>query len=277
MKVILKLILVILVLLSVLIWYGNYRFQKMSEAKVKEIYADLPSESGEVITSADLAALPPLMKKYLVDTGLVGQQHINKVQLKQQGRIRMSPEGRWLSFTAEQFYRLDKPAFVWNTTVRVLGIPVIRGVDVYQEGKGQMLIKVMPFFTVVNAQGEEVNSGAHSRYLNEIMWFPQMYLSPQIKFSSVDENLVRARFEDQGIVTVADIEINQDSRLVNFTCDRWYADDQADVTRKWSTPINEWGRLAGLELPLAGHAEWDLGDRTFKYIEIKLTDIKYGD
>ncbi|QOR36611.1 hypothetical protein IMX26_07330 [Clostridium sp. 'deep sea'] len=273
MRIFLKIVMVLIVLLIVTFSYSNYSFQRAYNAKVKEIFKDKPLAQG-TISKADLNRLPPLMQNYLAKSGLVGKPYVNKVRLEQQGRIRLKPNGKWLSFTAEQYYRLDKPAFVWNTTIKILGIPIIRGMDIYQEGKGYMKIKVLPFFTVVNATGKEVNEGSHSRYLNEIMWFPQMYLSNKLHYQQTAENKLLATFIDSAITTTAELTISE-NKLLNFECNRWYMADEGNIARKWSTPLNKWGVLSDIYLPLAGHAEWDLDQSKFNYIEITIKDIEY--
>ena len=273
MKYVLIAVLILVFLVVVAILYSNYSFQKAFNSKVNEIFKDLPKATG-TISEQDLSKLPPLMQGYLQQTGLIGKPYINKVRLTQRGRIRLKPDGKWLSFTAEQYYRLDKPAFVWNITIKMLGIPIIRGMDIYQEGKGYMKIKVLPFFTVVNATGKEVNEGSHSRYMNEIMWFPQMYLNDKLSYQQTADDKVLATFNDGGITTNAELTLKGD-KLFNFECDRWYMADEGNITRKWSTPINKWGKLSGLYLPIAGHAEWDLEKTKFNYIEITVTDVEY--
>jgi hypothetical protein len=44
----------------------------------------------------------------------------------------------------------------------------------------------------------------------------------------------------------------------------------------WSTPIYEYGELAGLMLPVRGGAVWRLPEGDLKYADIAITDLEYN-
>jgi len=44
----------------------------------------------------------------------------------------------------------------------------------------------------------------------------------------------------------------------------------------WSTPVIEYGELAGLKLPIRGKAVWKLPDGGLEYIDISVTELEYN-
>lgn len=260
--------------LFILIIAGNYLFEKKVDKQINEIFQDVPQSEG-TISSADLSNLPSLIREYLNKSGLVGQPNTNVVRLRQQGKIRLDPDSSWLDFTAEQIYRLDKPAMIWNCTVRVMGIPIIRGIDVYHNAKGYMKIQIMPGITVVNATGTEINEATQGRFLNEMMWFPQMYLSDYVSFVEKDATTVEINFTDRGSASIANLLFNEEGNLVNFTSNRMFRNGDSYEERLWSTPLSSWGALSGIRIPTSGYATWELDDRSFDYIKIDIVEIDY--
>ena len=61
------------------------------------------------ITEADLAALPPLVQRYLRFAGVVGTSKVQGFRARMTGRIRGSATAPWMPFVAEQYSFYDPP------------------------------------------------------------------------------------------------------------------------------------------------------------------------
>jgi hypothetical protein len=71
-----------------------------------------------IVTEQMIEPLPPIVKKWLKRSNIIGREIIQTVHLQQKGEIRNSPNGRWMPFRAEQYNQLENPAFTWQAKVK---------------------------------------------------------------------------------------------------------------------------------------------------------------
>jgi hypothetical protein len=110
-----------------------------------------------------------------------------------------------------------------------------------------------------------------------MMWFPIALLSDTITWQAVDDRSFDVTFTDCGRSVTARIIINELGRLTNFIGKRWYREDKSVYTRDtWTTPMTEWGKLAGLNRPIRGQAVWKLPTGDFPYADVRLTEVEYN-
>ncbi len=129
-----------------------------------------------------LGALPYPVQLWLTNCGTVGKEKIYAVWLKQKGFMRTKPEQhKWIEANAEQYFTVNKPAFIWKVNMDIMPMLPVTGRDKFVDGKGQMKIKLFSLFNIANDSGEKIDEGALQRYLAEICWFPSAALSSYIK------------------------------------------------------------------------------------------------
>src|SRR5690606_22534686 len=115
-------------------------------------------------------------QRYLSNTRVVGAPIPRLVHLAQKGRIRSSADADWMAFEAEETYSIDPPAFVWRAFFPTQRTPFVLGRDLYLEGRGGILMKMLALLPVANEYGEELRAAGLMRYLNEMSWFPAAFL-----------------------------------------------------------------------------------------------------
>ena len=122
------------------------------EGRARSYIDALPQEKspGGIITAGDLAGLPPVVRRYLEYSGVVGKPRIASFAFVVDGRIRLGPEAAWMPIEARQYNLLTEPARVFY--IRGLKIPMA-GVDSYLGGRGRMQIKVLNLITVADSRG----------------------------------------------------------------------------------------------------------------------------
>ncbi|MBN1369680.1 MAG: hypothetical protein JW954_05545, partial [Dehalococcoidaceae bacterium] len=111
-----------------------------------------------IITEEDISRLPEPVQKYMRYTRALGRERTSTVRLKQRGMFRLQGKP-WMPFEAEQYYTIDPPAFSWTVSMKAFPLLSIQGRDLYAGGKGNMLIKIPPFFTIADACGPEIDQG----------------------------------------------------------------------------------------------------------------------
>ena len=124
---------------------------------VGTMFAKATTNDSLTVTEAMLESLPPPVRRYLSYTGVVGKPITRTVYLAQSGRMRLGPGQPWLSPRAKQYYSAQPPGFVWDGTVRAGPVAIGRARDMYMDGKCSMLVKALSLFSVVDAQGGEID------------------------------------------------------------------------------------------------------------------------
>jgi hypothetical protein len=114
------------------------------------------------------------------------------------------------------------------------------------------------------------------RYLQEMMWFPVGYLGKNITWAAVDDHTADVTFTDSGKSVTGRMYFDDAGRLLSFAAPR-YGDFNGHYSiHTWSTPTMQYGKMAGLNLPIAGLGVWRLPDGDFAYIDVHLTEVVYN-
>ena len=228
------------------------------------------------VTHAMLATLPEPVQRYLAYTGIVGKPWIDTVRLKYSGAFRLAKDKPWMSVYAEQIYTTNPPGFQWRAWFKLFGMPIMSAQDTYKAGQAHMFGILAGLFTVFDARGPELLQGAMLRYLQEMMWFPTAYLSDAISWRGVDDHAVDVTFSDGAEQVTGRLYFDDAGRLISFVADRYRENAGSFTLDRWTTPITEYGTIAGLKLPIGGWGVWQLPDGDLPYIKIRVTDLSYN-
>jgi hypothetical protein len=241
----LVLLLVGIVVLIVLILVGNgLRFDAAVRREVDELLRAGDAGEPRTVTEEDLQGLPGPVQGYLRYTGTVGRDRARTMRIEQRGSLRLSPGGRWFRFTAEQFYSVDPVAFVWSAKVKLGPFTLLRAMDSYREGKGHMIGKLLSSITVVDGSGKEMDHASLMRFLNEMMWFPSVYLSDRIRWEDIDGRSAKATSTDGGMEASATLHFDEEQRLSSWTRGRprsaTTGPSMEGGYRGWVRPCGSW-------------------------------------
>lgn len=229
-----------------------------------------------VVTADMLQHLPEPAQRYLNYTGVVGQPWIETVRITYVGVFRLGADKPWMPIKAEQVYTTNPPAFRWKARFKMFGLWIVTGDDTYRNGHGHMFGKIAGLFNVFDARGPEIDQGTMLRYLNEMTWFPIALLNDYIAWQAVDDQSFDVTFTDCGRSVTARFIVDEQGRLTNFVTQR-YRENKGNYTfDTWTTPMTEWGCLAGLNLPVRGQAVWKLATGDLPYADLKITSIEYN-
>jgi hypothetical protein len=238
---------------------------------------DGPEPTLPRVTSELIAPLPVPVRRHLAYAGVVGQVVPSSVHLRQEGELLARPNSRWLPFAAEQQYTTALPSFSW--VARMTGFPVVttRAHDeLTTGGKGRMRVWPVPFWKAVDATGPEMDQGAVTRFMNEMMWFPAAYVLPYLRWEEVDEHTAVMHAEIGGVSAAATLEFGSDGSLTDFTTNRYRTagKNRWDLCR-WSTPLARSELIGGVRVPVEGEGVWHLDDGDFTYIRLRITGLAY--
>lgn len=274
----LKTVIIIVGTIIILIVASITIFSIAFRRRVKKEAVELLSKSGKetkgVVTEEDLRRLPEPVRKYLEYTKIIGKEKTRTVRLKEKGFFRQKEGQKWTPFQAEQYYTTNPPAFIWFGAINIAPLLSITARDMYFEGKGNMLIKLLSTLTVADAKGREMDEATLMRYLDEMMWFPTAYLNDYIRWESIDAKSAKATISDKGITASAILYFNEKGELKNFVGERLCSATGKKET--WSTPVIEYNEINGVKIPIKGEGVWNLSSGDFSYIRLEITDIEYN-
>jgi hypothetical protein len=229
-----------------------------------------------LVTEEMLADLPEPAQRYLRYAGVVGRPLADSVRIRQRCRMRPGPGMPSFPLVAEQWYTVDPPGFIWDATVPVEDLPLVRGRDGYLESRGVMTIRLGSLVPLVDASGPEMDDASLLRHLSEMAWFPSGFLRDNVNWDAIDDAHVRVTLADGERRATGVLEIDAEGRLVAFRTERHAMVGKGFELRPWTAPTHAYGELAGLQLPVRGAAVWTLPDGSeLEYITVELTEVEY--
>lgn len=251
---------------------GRSAYERQLARHVDGLFAARAQGVAPPVTEADMLGLPEPVRRWLRWSKVIGRPRPTSVRLKQEGHLCLGDKG-WFPYTADEYYTLDPPGFVWTARIEMAPGVQVLGQDRYIDGKGHLEMRALGVVPVAADSGAEIDEGDLLRYLNEIMWFPAGALSPYIEWEPIDEYSARATMTWEGRHGSAVFVFDDMGRMTNMVTERFDRDDGKVVP--WSTPINGYGEFDGVRLPIGGEARYTREEGTHSYIRLRVTAVEY--
>lgn len=252
---------------------GLRAFRRLVEGDVQTLLDGAARPKAKIVSEDMLEGLPEPVQRYLTHAGVLGKPMARTVHLRQKGKLLLGAGQPWIPLKAQQWYSVRPPAFVWDGTLHLGPVPMVRARDTYRMGKGRMLIKAASLFTVDDATGHELDQGELMRYLSEMMWFPSAFLEDNISFEAIDARSARVTLTDQGRTATGTLFFDAEGRLTEFL-GRRYAGVGGDL-ETWSAPITAYGEFEGLKLPVRTKAVWKFAQGDLEYVDVTITELRH--
>jgi hypothetical protein len=224
------------------------------------------------ITTQEIARLPAPVQRWLSYANVLGTQVPATVRLRQNGEFRMEGAG-WMPFSAEQYFTIDPPGFLWKATFRMAPLILVKGRDQYRSGEGSIHMRVLSLVPVANKTGGGLNQGALLRFLGEMQWFPAAALAPYVVWNAVDDESVRATMTYGGISASMMFRFDANGRLAGSWATRY--NDARGRNESWVNRNDSDQFFSGIRVPAAGEARWDYDTGAFPYIRWRITTIEH--
>lgn len=207
----------------------------------------------------------------------IGKPFISVGKVLQKAEMKMKPgQDNWMPASAIQYTTIDKPAFIWIADVKINELLSFRGRDKFENGKGEMLIKINSLINVVNEQGEKINEGAIQRYLGEMVWFPSLAVSPYITWEQLNDTTAKATMLYKGTKGSGTFYFNSDGNFTKFSALR-YKDHKPGAKRyEWVLLVNGYKTFEGSKIPAKMTATWKLEEGDWTWLKLEITSITYN-
>ena len=273
------LVLIGIVILFVLFIVGSYIarfvFYQNIEKEVEEIFSKVENKN-EIVTKEDVERLPKNVQKWLQYSGVIGKKRIAAVRLKQKAEMRLAEDKAWMPVQAEQYFTSQEPSFIWKANIKAAPFIHISGRDKYENGKGNMLIKVLSLFTVADSKGKEIDQGTLLRYLAETIWFPSAALNEYLTWEEIDEQNAKATMTYGDITASGVFTFNSEGEVVKFEAERYGVFDGEIRLETWSIPVRDYKQFEGIKIPTKGNVTWKLDTGDFNWFNFEVTEIEYN-
>ncbi|RIH64330.1 hypothetical protein D1164_14645 [Mariniphaga sediminis] len=267
-----------LILVVSIVSLSYYNFQNLVQRETNHLLSQNVSTKDKILNESDIKELPEPVKNWIRNSGAIGKPFISIGKVTQKAEMKMKAEQEnWLTATAIQYTTIDNPAFIWSVDVKMNSLLNFQGRDKFENGKGEMLIKMNSLINVVNEHGEKLNEGTLQRYLGEMVWFPSLALSPHITWEQINDTTANATMSYEGNKGNGTFYFNKNGDIIKFSALR-YNGNNADAKRhEWIMNISEYNTFEGIEVPSKMTATWKLPEGDWTWLKLEITDIKYND
>jgi len=266
----------IIIMIAAIVSYADSAFQTQTGNELKKLIDD-NKHSSIILTEEMTNTLPPPVRRWLMYSGAVGKNIPSVVYLTQSGKLKTAPDGKWMKFSAEQWFTPQSPGFLWKTNVQMFPGFFLSGRDLFFGGKGSMKIKLLSLFSVADAAGEKTDISTMQRYLGEIVWFPAGVLEKSIRWEPIDENSAKAHFTMNGLTATADFRFDDQGRFLSIHAERYREQNGKHVLSDWYIHAFEdaYKEFVGITIPNKLKVIWKLENDDFEWMNVEITSIGY--
>jgi len=267
----------LLILIVAVFSFTNLRFSNKVETEIAQILAHTKTINETTVSEQEISDLPEPVKRWLEVSGVVGKEKINSVWLKQKAKMKMKPEQEnWNDATAEQYFTVQNPAFIWKVKMKMLPFIKIAGRDKFVDGKGEMQIKMFSLLNIVNEKGSKMDEGTLQRYLGEMVWFPSAALSPFITWEAIDNRSAKAKMDYQGTKGSGTFHFNENGDFIRYSALRFKGNEVDAERYEWVIDVREHAVKNGIKIPVKMTATWKLDEGDWTWLDLEITEITYN-
>jgi hypothetical protein len=252
----------ILVLLALL--FGVALWIRMTFMGELAKYAE-DIETSEPVTYDQPSELPPLIRDYLERVGIEEGRTAGHAFFEQKGQMKLSPDGDWTTFTAEQWMAVDHSAFLWWPTM-AMPVGSIVGTD-RLDGDAQLEMRIFGVIPVAKDTSPGLIEGELARYLAEIPWNPAALAGNEsLELAQLDDRRVRVTASEDGVSSSITLEFDEAGDIVRSYTEERPRDSSPDAERQpWGGDFSDYQEFDGIRVPTRGEVYWDLPDGRYTY------------
>jgi len=238
-----------------------------------------PSFGPSTFDSRELDGLPAPVQRYFRAVLKEGQPVIVDVTVDMAGTFNLSATGaRWKPFTSKQRILTWRPGFLWDATVAILPGVVVRVVDSYIAGEGQLHAAVLGLFPVAEARGGgELARGELMRFFAEAAWYPTALLPSQgVQWDAVDDASANATIVDGPFRLTLLFRFNDAGLIDSFRAEARGAGAGKDmVMLPWEGCWSDYRTHDGITVPFTGEVAWVRPEGRKPYFRGNVTSLTY--
>jgi hypothetical protein len=203
----------------------------------------------DFVTNPAHLMIPDVIRRFSERNTTGAKPTAREVLFAQQGEMRLSDDGRWLPFTAEQRVMIHRTEFCWHARVKMAPLVTAVVEDAFEKGHGRLDAKVWGVLPVAHARGPELDRGEVQRYLAELPWCPMAILhNDELRFGEAEHGDV----------------------IGTYTTTR----EREGVARPWEGIFADYQTLGGVRIPTRGEVKWHLPEGEHTYFRGRVVELE---
>lgn len=254
--------------------FAHWSFSTAVNKEVQVLLGRSINNDKTIVSGEMLKGLPPPVRSWLEHSNIIGKEKIQTLRLKQKGTMRNKPDGSWMPFEAEQYFIVDRPAFIWKADVESSPLFSFTAEDKYVDGSGTMLIKLFSMIRVAEGRGKEMDQGSMLRYLAEMIWFPSAALNDYVRWKEIDSVSALATMNYGGITASGIFSFDPKGDIVNFKAQRYGEFNGKYSLETWSIAMTDYRSFDGIMIPSSGEVTWKLRTGDFTWLKLDITELE---
>ncbi len=232
----------------------------------------------EIISEKEIATLPAALQKYLHVCGYVGKEKMWNARIVwQNAAIKRAHNGGWTPLECTQYNFVPTPARIVYLNAAMWGIIPFDGRDKYQDGAGNMYIRVMNTFVVENAVGKEMDQSSLVTILAESMMVPSYLLQPHFQWKEIDSTTVEGTLTHNGISVKGIFYFNQQGEYIRFeTKDRFHSSGGVHKNYPWLVHVYNYKDFGEFKQASKITTTWITESGEFLYWDGEIKSVEYN-
>ncbi len=259
--------------------YGGMRWRVYVQTLTTRLESGRLPATPQHYDVRELEGLPLPVQDYFRAVLKDGQRIITAATVGLAGRFNMSSSGeQWKPFTSTQRVIVRRPGFLWDAQIRLAPGLMVRVVDGYVAGQGQLRAAVLGLFTVAQLQGDgEIARGELMRYLAEMPWYPTALLPSQgLRWQAVDPRRANATLVDGPVTLTLLFCFNETGLIDSVRAEaRGAMVGQEMVMMPWEGRWSHYQVRGGMTVPGTAEVAWLAPQGRKSYFVGNVTSLVY--
>jgi hypothetical protein len=225
----------------------------------------------------DVAELPQLLKKFIVDCGYVQGERTVSANIKWEDvMLRFSPKSWWENISCYQVNYISIPVRLVYMRLNLWRIFLVEAYDRFINSQGNMLVRLLKFISVTNAKGREMDEAELATILAEMIIIPAYALQRYVSWTVIDVFTLEGTIEYNGIKVSGFFYFNDRNEIIKFeTHDRYYSVKGKGYQKvKWTATAQNYIEHKGKKHPAYFSATWNTERGDFEYFKGSIQSIE---
>lgn len=259
--------------------FGYHSLGNIYLSEIKLDMARYANRPVETIKAADIASLPTPVQRCFRYCGYIGQVKMHNARIELEDcYLKRAPDGNWMRLKGYQYNAVTAPTRMVYLKARMFWVFPFEARDKYQDGKGNMLIKLLNVFTVADTKGVEMDKSGLVTILAETFIVPSYALQPYITWEHIDDNRAKAILKYDGLEVSGVFTFSALGEMLHFYSeDRYFAANDGTYKRvPWSAVVDQYQEENGVRFPSKIKALWHEDSGDFEYFKGRIVHIEYN-
>ena len=267
----------VMIAIAIVFSFASYAFDRKIAQETKEILHRSGAPAREVLSIDSLEELPLPVKRWLMNSGIVGKLKPQTVHLTQRFEMKLKPDQkRWYEAFAEQHFTTETPAFIWTVKMNMTPLIKIRGCDKFVNGKGEMQMKMHSLVNLGKESGAKMDEATLQRYLGEMVWFPSAFLNPYVSWEEIDSLSAKATMTYGGTTGSGVFQFNEAGDFVAFRTMRFMGNGPDAKRHEWIIDVDDYAEFEGVRIPSKMRSTWRLDEGDWTWCVLEITGLSYS-